>query len=80
MIKVRLDYEQGGLNRHIILLGLSHENLERLRARQSIRFDLSELEPPLTGEVFIFAGEDEQRIQRELEWRFGQPLHTTTRH
>ena len=49
----------------VILLGLSHENLRRLREDQPILCDLREL--GLTGKVIIMAGETEDTIKVQIE-------------
>jgi hypothetical protein len=65
VIKAKLSGKDGP----VLLFGLSHENLRRLKARQPIHFDLSELGIEPSIPVVIMAGKDEAAIQAELsEW------------
>jgi len=78
MIKalLRTNGQDGSPGPDILILGLSHENVKRLTAKQPIVFNLREvgLDP---CEVMIVVDEDEAKIQAELEKRFGPPAHTT---
>jgi hypothetical protein len=50
----------------MLVLGLSDENIKRLRQDQAIHFDCKEL--GIKGiEVFIFTGETEEKMQKQLE-------------
>jgi hypothetical protein len=49
----------------IVGLGLSYENLRRLKAGQPIRFNLSEMNLP-PAEVLIFAGKTEEGMKGHL--------------
>jgi len=60
----------------ILILGLSHQNLDRLRAKQPIVFNLREVGLP-DCEVMIVADETEEKMQAELEKRFGAPRNIT---
>lgn len=51
-----------------ILLGLSHENLKRLKEGQPVLIHLSEL--GLEGEIAIFAGETEASMEADMKKRF----------
>lgn len=57
MIKAKLDSDK-------IILGLSEENVKRLKQDQPIRVQLSEL--GLKGEVFIIYGKTELDMQKQL--------------
>lgn len=61
MIKLRAQTTDG---RPMIVVGLSHENLDRLRAGKPIDFDLGDI--GLVGECFIFAGETEDEMMENL--------------
>jgi hypothetical protein len=50
----------------LVGIGLSHENLRRLKDGQPIRFNLSELAMPAT-DVLIFAGKTEDGMKAQLE-------------
>jgi len=50
----------------LIVIGLSHENLKRLKAGKPIHFDLKEL--GIKGyQMFIFAGKTEESMKKELK-------------
>ncbi len=64
MLKARAD--------KMIILGLSDENLKRLKDDQPIKFDMSELQIPKGTELselkfFIFNGKDEQEMSDMLK-------------
>jgi len=64
MIKARAD--------KLIILGLSDENLERLKNDEPIQFDMSELQIPKGVELselkfYIFNGKDEQEMSDMLK-------------
>jgi hypothetical protein len=61
MIKVRGQTTDG---QPIIVIGLSHENLRRLKRGEPIDFDLSEI--GLTGGCIILAGKTEKAILKQL--------------
>ncbi len=50
----------------VVVLGLSHENLRRLRDGQPIRFYGDELGLPGVHAVTIFAGESEDTMEQML--------------
>ena len=56
----------------LVLLGLSHENLRRLKEGKPILFNLSDLGLP-PCDVFIFSDVDEKKMTEEIEKRFGKP-------
>ena len=60
MIKAVADTNKGRL----IILGLSKENIRRLQKDRPIDIDLSEL--GLSGHIFIFAGDTEESMTRQL--------------
>lgn len=66
MLKMSVHGIKDGKPIHIIVLGLSHMNLDRLRAGQPILFDGSEVDLPAGTELMIFAGEDEHSMRREV--------------
>lgn len=49
----------------LVILGLSHENLRRLKAQYPIKFDGAEIGLEDT-EIVIFAGETERSMGREI--------------
>lgn len=49
----------------LVILGLSHENLRRLKAGQPIVLNLAELELPAT-EIMIFSGKTEDGMRAQL--------------
>lgn len=61
MIKFRGDASDG---KPVMVFGLSHQNIDRLKAGEPISFSLSEL--GLEGHVIIMAGETEAAIYEEL--------------
>lgn len=63
MIKCTARLEGGS---HLLVLGLTDGNLERLRAGEPIAFDLMGLGLPWEGKVTIFHGRDEVTIERML--------------
>lgn len=72
MIKAKLKGKDGP----IIVLGLSHENLRRLKDRKPILFDLSELGIQPSVPVMIFTGKDEDAMRAELAEWFEMPGET----
>ena len=72
MIKIRGELQNGD---PLIFFGLSHENLDRLRADKPIRVDLAEL--GLRGLVCIFAGETEEAMQDEFLASFAKAYPET---
>ena len=60
MIKALAKTDKGDL----IVLGLSRENIRRLKGGAPIDIDLSEM--GLSGHIVIFAGETEQSMAEEL--------------
>lgn len=73
MLKVVMGCEtHEGQKVNILLLGLSHENLDRLRAGRPIKVseaEMSDLDMPGV-EVLICADETEEKILAEIEKRF----------
>lgn len=73
MLKVVMGCEtHEGQRINILLLGLSHENLDNLRARRPITVsetEMSDLDMPGI-EVIICADETEEKILAEIEKRF----------
>lgn len=53
----------------LLIFGLSHGNLDRLRAGRPIRIDLTEL--GLGGDIVIFAGETEESMKAEFDEMIG---------
>lgn len=51
---------------HLILLGLSHGNLRLLKEGKPIDMDGTEIGLPEGTRIFIFSGETEQAMAREL--------------
>lgn len=71
MIKAIATTDDGPL----VLFGLSHANLDRLKAGQPIRVDMTELGGQ--GEILIFAGATEATMAAELADFIG-PATTVT--
>lgn len=69
MIKAKLSVK----GNPIIVLGLSHENLRRLKDRKPIQFDLADLGIQPSVPVMIFSGKDERAMQAELSEYFDLP-------
>ena len=65
MLKLSGGGEKDGKPVKIVMLGLSHVNLDRLKKGQPIKFDGAEVSLPGV-EMIIFAGKDERSMQREL--------------
>lgn len=61
MIKFRAAHDEG----HIVGLGLSHENLKRLKGGQPIRINAESIGLPGTT-ILIFAGRTEQTMASQL--------------
>lgn len=53
-----------GPNGSMVIFGLSHENLRRLKDGQPIKVNMAELGQE--GEIIIFSGETEATMQAEL--------------
>lgn len=62
MLKMRTQLSDG---RELLILGLSHLNLERLKAEQPIAFRGDTVGLPGI-EILIFAGETEQSMARDM--------------
>lgn len=60
MLKLKLDRGDGPL----VVLGLSHMNLERLKAGDPIKFELAPF--GMEGEFMIYAGATEELMLKEL--------------
>lgn len=68
MIKARLDNtEKPG--KHILLIGLSLENMTRLQKGEAIHFNMKELGMQ-DQEVIVMGGQDESAIVEELRGKF----------
>ena len=65
MIKLAGETEKGPL----FILGLSHANLDRMRAGQPVKVDLTEL--GYSGDVVIFTGETEESMAEEMRELIG---------
>jgi hypothetical protein len=66
MLKMYADGEKDGKPVRLVVLGLSHKNLDKLREGLPIKFNGDQAGLPADVEVLIFAGESEQTMQREL--------------
>jgi len=71
MLKMAARGTKAGKPVHLVILGLSHMNLNRLKAGQPIPIDGSSLGLPAGTEILIFAGETERSMQRELHQLIG---------
>ena len=69
MIKIALPEKPGSWA--TVILGLSHENLDRLRGGKPIRLDVDQCASLGLGhrELVIYAGEDEVTLTAQLEER-----------
>lgn len=67
MIKATIADREG--RPRMLLLGLSHENLNRLRGGEPIKFNQQEVGFTDDVEVLIFAGKTEAEIVAEFEQR-----------
>lgn len=65
MLKIAARGQKGGKPVKLVVLGLSHANLARLKEGQPISFDGAEVNLPGV-EVMIFAGETEQMMVRDV--------------
>lgn len=63
MIKARLKTINGT---RVYLIGLSDENVKRLKAGQPIQFDAKDIGIPEGGQVLIVHGTTEQEIAKEF--------------
>lgn len=70
MLKAAAHGSKDGKPHHVVILGLSHGNLTRLKAGQPIAFDGAEVGVPGV-EIMIFSGETEQAMAREIEELIG---------
>ncbi len=55
------------LNRHVIGVGITADNVQRLKQGLPISFSLTSLSPALEGRLVLFYGETEGHIMRELD-------------
>lgn len=76
MLKMAAKGQKGGKPLQIVVLGLSHVNLDRLKAGEPIVVNAAELGLPDT-EIFIFSGRDEMTMAREVEELIGPSTRTT---
>ena len=67
MLKMFASGERAGKSVRLVVLGLSHKNLDELRKGRPIKFggDTVRLDDDI--EFLIFAGENERAMQREFE-------------
>jgi hypothetical protein len=72
MLKMAGKGSKDGHEIHLVILGLSHLNLDRLRAGQPITFAGDEVGLADTVQVMIFAGETEQAMAHELAELVGE--------
>jgi hypothetical protein len=70
MLKMVGAGKRGDKNIQVVMLGLSHINLDRLREGQPIRFAGEDVGIP-AAEFVIFAGVDERTMQRDLSELIG---------
>lgn len=76
MLKAMVTGTKDGTPCKLIVLGLSHRNLERLKNREPIRFTADEFGWANT-DIFIFAGETEQSMGREIAELVGPETKVT---
>src|SRR5215475_15429681 len=75
MLKMVGAGKRGSKNIQIVVFGLSHTNLDRLREGQPIHFPGEDVGIE-NVEIMIFAGESEQSMQRELAELIGPKTQT----
>jgi hypothetical protein len=56
---------------HLVILGLSHMNLARLKEGKPIDIDATDVGLPEGTRIMIFSGETEQSMARELQALIG---------
>jgi hypothetical protein len=66
MLKAHAGGEKDGKPFQLVILGLSHMNLERLKEGRPIDIDGTEVGLPEGTRILIFAGATEQAMAREL--------------
>lgn len=67
MLKMAAGGTKDGKPFHLVILGLSHTNLARLKEGRPIKFDGAEVGLPEGTEILIFSGETEQSMAREMQ-------------
>jgi hypothetical protein len=71
MLKMFAKGTQDGKPLRIVVLGLSHKNLDKLREGKPIKFNGATVRLDDDIEFLIFGGETEQTMQREFERLIG---------
>jgi hypothetical protein len=71
MLKMHAGGEKDGKPFHLVILGLSHMNLARLKDGRPIDIDATEVGLPAGTRILIFAGETEQVMARDLQSLIG---------
>jgi hypothetical protein len=66
MLKMFAKGEKNGRPMCLIVLGLSHMNIQKLKEGRPIKFNGADIGISSDIEFMIFAGETEQSMQREL--------------
>jgi hypothetical protein len=70
MIKMVANAKRGNRPLTVVLLGLSHQNLDRLKAGEPITVKGDDVHLP-GAEIVIFSGKDERTMQREMQELIG---------
>jgi hypothetical protein len=70
MLKMVADATRGPRKITLVMLGLSHNNLDNLKAGKPITVKGEDVNLP-GAEILIFAGKDERTMQRELQELIG---------
>lgn len=60
-------------NQGDLILGLSNENIRRLKNGEPIKFSMSEIFPDIEADCIIFNGKDEKQMMKSM------PLGPTTK-
>jgi hypothetical protein len=71
MLKMYANGEKDGKPIRLVIFGLSHKNLDKLREGLPIKFNGESAGLASDVEIVIFAGESEQAMQREFRDMIG---------
>lgn len=71
MLKMHAGGDKDGKPFHLVILGLSHMNLAKLKEGKPIDIDGTEVGLPAGFRIIIFSGETEQKMAREMESLIG---------
>lgn len=71
MLKMHAGGDKDGKPFRLVILGLSHMNLAKLKEGRPIDIDGTEVGLPVGTRIVIFAGETEQKMARDMESLIG---------